>query len=286
MSTDGSYAEFVDHRVESKAHSLAVDPSTAISASSVVSMGQAYIAAHLAATIQLAPGEGLVPLHVAFRTDGGQDVATMTVASAISASRVVFGRTSGGGPVGGGGSTVALTFVNDGSLESFRYDWPSYSQLPAQSVEPVGTLLSRLQEVIAARSSVTAPTTPVSVPTSRSAPYPVAVTPDTVLQKFECGYYDPGTKRRNAASPVQAGCVYHSLWQNGVMRRGFSGAVPGEVTVKADSSWIEAAIIRGDPTTSPVAPWKRAARNWGPPGEERPRRSAWRRANDHLSGTW
>lgn len=254
VSTDGTWARFIDRGVRGNAHSLGVDPSAAISDASLVSAGQAYIAAHLSAVLPLGPGEQMVPLRTSYRTDGGQDLVTMQITRTVVANTVVFGRTVSGAQVVGGGSTVTMSFTNDGALEFFQYDWPSYSQSSGQALEKIGVLLDRLQEVVALRSGVATPTAPMTPPVTSTSPYPLLIAANTLLVKFECGYYDSGDQRHSSSTPVQAGCLYHALWQQNGVNAGFSGAVPGAVNVLADSSWPEAIIIRGDTGTAPLAP--------------------------------
>jgi hypothetical protein len=254
VSVDGTWARFEDLSVRGRAHSLGVNPSAKMTASSLVSTGQAYVAAHLSPVLPLGQGEQMIPLRVSYRTDGGQDLTTKEITRVVVANTIVFGRTVNGAQIVGGGSTITLSFTNDGALEFFQYDWPSYSQSTNQSLEPIGQLLNRLQEVVSKRSGVAAPTAPMAAPTGSTSPYPLVIASNTMLDEFECGYFDSGDRKHNAALPVQAGCLYHALWQHNGLRAGLAGAVPGAVTVLADSSWPEANIIRGDVVTASAPP--------------------------------
>jgi hypothetical protein len=107
-------------------------------------------------------------------------------------------------PVVGNGSKVILTFTNDGSLESFRYDWLTYRVVSSQSLVGAGEILSRVQKVVSTRAGVAAPVTGAVAPSSVTAPYPVELTPNTKLKALDCGYYDAGSCARQTQS-VQTG---------------------------------------------------------------------------------
>ena len=178
--------------------------SAKISAAELEQKGRIFIAANLASEVVLGPDEELVALRADYRTEGGQDLATGVITQAVVASRIVFGRTVHGIPVVGNGSKVILTFTNDGSLESFRYDWPTYRVVSSQSLVDAGEILSRVQKVVSTRAGVAAPITAAVAPSSVTAPYPVELTPNTKLKALDCGYYDAGSCARQTQS-VQTG---------------------------------------------------------------------------------
>jgi len=142
---------------------------------------------------------------------------------------------------------VILTFTNDGSLESFRYDWPAYqtadTQTATQTVVNASEILSRLQKVVSARNGVAAPTSGVIVPSSQSAVFPLELTSNTQLQALDCGYFDAGSWARQTQS-IQPGCTYLALSQdtNGT-RTGYAGAVPAGAQFALDSAWRETQIL-------------------------------------------
>ena len=242
VSSDGTAAEYRDLAVADRAHSLGRPLSQQMSASELEQRGRAFIAAHLASQIALGPGEELVALRADYRTDGGQDLTTGAITETVVANRLVFGRTIKGVPVVGNGSKVILTFTNDGALESFHYDWPSYQAGDEQTLAAPAEVLSRLQKVMGAHSGVAAATTRALVP-GAGHEYPVVLTPNTQLQALDCGYYDPGSFGR-ATQSVQPGCTYLSVSQDGAgMRQGFSGAVPAGISFTSDAAWMETQIL-------------------------------------------
>jgi hypothetical protein len=203
---------------------------------------RAFIASHLASQIVLGKGEQLIALRADYRSEGGQDLTTGQVTNAVVANRMVFGRTINGVPVVGNGSKVFVTFTNDGSLESFRYDWPSYQAGAAQAVVGPGEVLSRVQKVMGVRNGDT-PTSVAAVPRAGTTVFPLTLATNTQLQSLECGYYDSGSSGRKSNS-VQPGCTYLTVSRdmNG-MRSGFAGAVPAGTLFEPDTAWMETQIL-------------------------------------------
>jgi hypothetical protein len=242
---DGSAARFRDSQVATRAHSLAREKTEKTSFESLLRTGRAYIDANLASVIRLGPEEGLVPLRADYRTEAGQNLRTQEFSHSVVANRVVFGRTVRDLPIVGGGSRVVLTFANDGSLESFQYDWPKYQTANVQHLVNMEAILDRVQRIVAFRMGLPASAPSARVPT-RQGTNALELMKNTVLQKLECGYYDPGLLVRDSNAPVQAGCVYYVIFQDEAgSRMGFSGAVPGAVQIEPDATWAEAVILRG-----------------------------------------
>jgi hypothetical protein len=241
---DGTAARFRDLEVEGRAHALGKEPSLKMPAETMEQAGRAFISSKLSQVITLAAGEELVPVRTDYLIEGGQDLQTKQITRAVVSNRIVFGRAIHGIPVVGGGSTVVLTFTNDGAVESFQYDWPSYQAAATRNVVDSSELLHRVQQVVGARTGVSS-NLPLITPNTRTAS-PIAVAQNTTLQKMECGYYDPGAGVRDEHAPVQAGCVYHAMeqGQNGI-RRGFAGAIPAAQQIEPDDAWTEARIIQG-----------------------------------------
>lgn len=245
ISHDGTAGQFQNSEVAARLHSLAKARSQKMTTPALEKAGRAFISAKLASVITLEPNDQLVPLSTAYRIEGGQDSRTHEMKESVVANRVVFGRTLNGVPVVGGGSTVAVTFANDGSVESFRYDWPKYRATTDQNIVDNVEIFHRLQQALGARTS--APVMKFSAARAGEASaYPVALSSDTTLQKLECGYFDPGFAARDAKAPVQTGCVYHVVSQEAHgMRRGFAGAVPAGTQIQPDAAWTEAHIVAG-----------------------------------------
>jgi hypothetical protein len=242
VSSDGTAAEYRDLEVEARAHSLGRQVTNQMSASEMEQRGRAFIESNLASQIVLGANEELVALRADYRTEGGQDLNTGQITRAVVANRIVFGRVRDGVPVVGNGSKVILTFINDGSLESFHYDWPTYQTGGSQNIAEVGEVLSRMQKVMVARTSAAAPASRVAVPVGGGREYPLALTSSTQLQVMECGYYDPGASGK--IQSVQAGCTYLAVSQDASgMRQGYAGAVPAAASFTPDEGWLETKIL-------------------------------------------
>jgi hypothetical protein len=252
---DGTAAEFYDQAIADGAHAQGIDAGHKWTDSALESAGRTFIAGQLASVLPLGPGESIVPSSTSFRREWGQDTSGVQ-AEAVVANRIAFTRLIGGVPVVGSGSKVVVTFANDGSVESFRYDWPSYTaKTTTQSVVGTAGILSRLQQILALRHG-TVPTSSAATP-SPSGSFPLDLGSDFALERLECGYYDAGRAIANPTAAVQPGCFYnavHSQVINGiVMRDAYSGAVPALGIVMADAKWPEAGIVLGRGSTGASA---------------------------------
>jgi hypothetical protein len=244
VTTDGNGVDYQDQAVAARAHALGKPVTQKMSADELEQKGRDFIAAKLSSQIVLGAKEELVPVRVDYRFEGGQDAKTGETTQAVVANRIVFGRTLNGVPVVGNGSKVIITFINDGSLESFRYDWPQYQAAASQNLVDAGEILSRVQQVIGARNGVAAPSSAVAVPNSEGEAYPVELTPNTKLQALECGYYDAGSFILHTAQSVQPGCTYHAVSQDSKgTRAGYAGAVPAGAQFEQDASWVETKML-------------------------------------------
>jgi hypothetical protein len=163
----------------------------ALKALKVDSGALAYIHSKLGASIVLGENEELVPLLTDYRLEGSQDLSIGLVTRSVAANRIVFGRKLNGVPVVGNGSRVVITFANDGSVESFFYDWPKYVSTDAQSLVTPSTLLGRIQQAVSARTGVASAFT-AAVPEQKEAAGRVALDTGTRLESMQCGYYDAG----------------------------------------------------------------------------------------------
>jgi hypothetical protein len=247
---DGSAAEFLDTAASARAHGLGVDPARAMSAATLESTGRAFVERSLARVVVFQPGERLVLEATARRTEGGVAAGGGNAYSAVVAYRVVFGREIGGIPVTGAGSKVTVTFLNDGSLESFRYDWPRY--VASQKVQRMASpteIIARLRRVVGIRTKSDL-SEPVQAPPSIDlVTLPLRLGRYVELQDLKCGYYDPGFMSRDPASPVQAGCYYHVVETRGerelVTTAAHGGAVPSATEPEPDARWPEANVVLG-----------------------------------------
>jgi len=247
---DGSGAEFLDTAASARAHGLGADPARLMSVATLESTGRAYVERSLSRLIVLPPNERLVLATTARRSEGGMAPDGSNAYSAVVANRAVFSREINGIPVTGAGSKVTVTFLNDGTVESFRYDWPKYTvSQRVQRMAPPAEIMRRLQRVVGLRTQRDL-SQPVETPPSiASITQPIRLGSYVVLQDLKCGYYDPGFMNRDAAAPVQAGCYYHVVETRGegefVTTAAYSGAVPAAIAPEPDARWPEACVILG-----------------------------------------
>lgn len=246
---DGTMAEYADDSVRTRAQAAAVADGSSMSQASLEAAGRAYVANVLAGTIVLGSGETLEADLTSARRHGGSDRAGNVAPVVNTGNRVVFRRRINGIPILGAGSKIAITFLNDGSVESFRYDWPTYAQTgQTQSTALAGDVLQRVQQVVGVRSGSLS-TAVVAVPASPTSSTRIDLGGNIQLERLACGYYDAGLLNRSAVAPVQAGCYYHAVHvvsQSGAtLTAAFAGAVPGAVQALPDDSWPEERLLRG-----------------------------------------
>ncbi len=247
---DGSGAEFADADALDRAHSSGVQSSQAMSNQALETNGRAFVERTLSRLIVLQPDERLVLATTSRRTEGGVAPGGERAYSAVVANRVVFGREIGGIPVVGAGSKVTVTFLNDGSVASFRYDWPVYTRTGRmQAMAAPIEVLRRLQRVSGVRTKADVDRALAAPPDLGSITAPIKLGATVELQDMKCGYYDPGFALRDPAAPIQAGCYYHLLETRGegqyVTTAGYSGAVPAGAPFEPDSRWPEVNVLRG-----------------------------------------
>jgi len=267
---DGTAAEFTDELAQQRARELGVAPEAKLSLDEVEVLGRRYIAEHLAPVIALQPGETLVARRVAYRTEGGVDRNGTRAPDLITGQRVLFTREIGGRPVLGPGSKVTITFLSDGSVESFRYDWSTFVPTgTTQRMLGATEILQRVQRVTTRRMAGTS-SGPLPAIASASRTTPLELGNGVELQRLECGYYDPGVGARGKTFVLQAGCYYHAVHRlpdDPSMIAGLAGAVPAAVQPVPDEAWIEERALRGAEVGGLPAPG-------GAPGSATPSKTA------------
>jgi len=256
---DGTAARYRNIEVADRERAIAKEKTQQISAESLYQAGRDFIAANLSSVVVVGPEEKIVPVRTDYRVEGGMNLQTGETTRSVVANRVVFGRTIRDVPVVGGGSRIALTFANDGSVESFQYDWPKYEYeagSATRSIVDLEGILERVRGAVGLRLGVPSSTGPISAFRGQDVSHGVQLLTNTVLRKLECGYYDPGFSARDASAPVQPGCVYEAVSHDEAGgRSALSGAVPAATFVEADPSWPEAARLRAPaPNETPAVP--------------------------------
>jgi hypothetical protein len=204
-------------------------------------LGIDFINNEVSGFVKLGSGENLVPYFTEFQIGGGGSTkeGARRDPEYVFASTVVFTRTINGVPIIGPGSKIAVMFANDGTPVGFDYDWPVYEAFgKTQRVLPVSEIRGRAMKT--------------SAFDLESA--------DTVVKRFECGYYDLGSRRHDPGAPVQAGCIVHASQRRIVDKAAYekdkdSGhildarvtVIPAGVQVERHDQWPEAAKVLGLP---------------------------------------
>jgi hypothetical protein len=196
-------------------------------------LGRRFITEQLGRYVLVGTGETLEALKTEHQVEERQaDASTAPLIQEVSASTVVFTRTVNGVGVVGSGSKVAVIFGNDHLPAGFELDWTAY--------QPSGRRQQTLDvSSIHRRASSVLPVDPLAT--------------GTTLQRFECGYFDNGTRRRDALAPVQPACFYHYVKQvvgdpilnradptDGLLKSAYGAAIPVGSTVEPDQRWPQA----------------------------------------------
>jgi hypothetical protein len=243
VTSDGASADFHDTAVEQRAHSLGLPIANKMSSAAIIQKGREVIASQLASQITLASGETLVALRTDYRIEEGVDVHSKQTTSKVVANRVVFTRAIAGVHVVGKGSKVSIVFSNDGTLESFHYDWPKYTSAAGQKTAAPEELVSRVQKAALARTGETTPPAKFDLHIRKPSAFPITASTKTQIQSMDCGYYDDGFKD-SMPQAIQPGCTYQAivLGPNGI-RDGVEGAVPAGESFTVDDAWPETRVL-------------------------------------------
>jgi hypothetical protein len=207
-----------------------------------------FIMERLRTVVSLGSNEELVPLFAEYQIGGGGSTKLGAAPDPeyVAGGTVVFGRTVSGVHVIGPGSKVAIMFTNDGKVAGFDYDWAAYARIDkAQKVVPMSEIRARAKRL-----------TPIDLDQRKAD-----------VERIECGYFDLGVRRRDAAAPVQAACAIHAVTRRVVDQEAYkqdagSGhvlaaqtfVVPAGDPVMPDAKWPQAQRLLGMTPAEPEAP--------------------------------
>lgn len=249
---DGTKARYRNSAYLDRYATLARPVGQRLSESRLEALGRQFIREHLQDLVALGPDEALVPFFTEFQIGGGgpAKAGAPMIEEQVVANTVVFSRSVNGTDVVGPGSKIAITFANDEKPIGFDFDWPAYE--PAgrtQRVVPLPEIQKRMQQLGVARTD----------------------SPGVKLERFECGYFDAGVKRRDPEVPLQAGCFVHTSARrivdqaahrqdsgSGHLLAAFVDAIPAGDPVEPDKRWRHAAKLLGiTPTVRETMPSER-----------------------------
>ncbi len=214
---------------------------------SLEALGRRFIGESLREFIALAPNDEILPLYSEFQIAGGAAVRDDRPSDErVVANTVVFTRAIDGVPVIGGGSKIAVTFLNDGTAVAFDFDWPKYRKTDRQQeVLPLDEVRGRGSRVLT-----------VDLDAS-----------DVTVKRFECGLFDPGVRKRDAAALVQSACFVQADRrdiidpdlnrrdpESGHIITAIAQAIPAGALIERDDRWPEAAALLGSALPEEPAP--------------------------------
>ncbi|MCU7843053.1 MAG: hypothetical protein KZQ93_04355 [Candidatus Thiodiazotropha sp. (ex Monitilora ramsayi)] len=235
---DGSRAAFRNYRyMDEKEYAMAKLPP--LKPEQLVEAGSRFITEVLGKHILLTEGEALVPFGVQYQinvqqsADGKQAQEEATVAAAV-----VFSRIFNDVDILGKGSKIAILYANDGTVFGFDFDWPVlYPAGVDQKVVSLNELKHRAIKVSSLEGHEV----------------------NVQLERFECGYYDAGQKKRGEA-PMQPACFHFYSAQSkaraedgesGFLTMAFVDAVPAGSEIIADENWDTALELLYGPEAVP-----------------------------------
>ena len=212
-------------------------------------LGRRFIGDSLREFITLGSSDEILPLYSEFQIAGGGEVRenqSLPEAEQVVANTVVFTRAIDGVPVVGGGSKIVVTFLNDGTAVAFDFDWPQYRKTGRQQeVLPIDEIRGRSSRVLTLGLDA----------------------PGVNVTRFECGLFDPGVRKRDAAAPVQSACFVQADRRNivdpelhrrdpesGHTVTAIAQAIPAGALIERDDRWPEAAALLGSALPSEPAP--------------------------------
>ena len=192
-------------------------------------IGRKFIKDYLQDIVVLEPGEEIVPLWTEFELVSAMSENGEKVDDMITASMVHFGRKIDGINIVGGGSRISITVANNGAVVDVMLDWPRYRRSnEIQTAIGVSEIMERLFAYGKMVKGVN----------------------DVSLERFECGYYDPGVKYVDTYGFIQVGCVAYTVGLNkneeGDFIHPVINVIPAGKIVEWDDNWPEAqAVING-----------------------------------------
>lgn len=212
-------------------------------------LGRRFIGESLREFIALGSNDEILPLYSEFQIVGGgavRETQSLPEAEQVVANTVVFTRAIDGVPVVGGGSKIVVTFLNDGTAVAFDFDWPQYRKTGRQQEAlPIDEIRGRGSKVLTLGLDA----------------------PGVNVTRFECGLFDPGVRKRDAAAPVQSACfvqadrrdiidpeLHRQDPESGHIVTAIAQAIPVGALIERDDRWPEAAALLGSALPQEPAP--------------------------------
>ncbi len=234
VNGDGTNVRYRNYKYLDSKPELARPVSARLSNEKLEELGRVFIKENLSEYIKIGTDEELVPFYTehAIGFSGKVKEGATADEEKVYASTIVFTRTIDKVNIIGAGSKVAIMFSNEGIPVGFDYDWPQYTPTgKSQKVLPVEAIKKRAKRLASLDID----------------------SQDVKVKRFDCGFYDAGTRKRDPRAVVQAGCAIHSyekkiIDQNVYKQDPNSGHtlsayvdyIPAGETVEQDEKWPQA----------------------------------------------
>jgi hypothetical protein len=211
---DGSAGSFRDLAVDRTLIKQARPVGERMSAAMLESLGRAVILEKMKGVVVLGEKESLVAQRISYTTAIDAPKGGRSTKHVLSGA-VLFGRTINGVAVVGRGSLISVAFSNDGKLLDFHYDWPIH-KAANRTVNTLGApaILDNVRSLAGAPRTIrsnASPAAEVSTP-GRSGPLAIPLGGSgSVLTRLECGYFDPGIRKRGSGFALEPACVAHTV---------------------------------------------------------------------------
>lgn len=187
-------------------------------AKEIEASARAFIRDTVPGLIELGTGEELVFLGTRYGYSAGQAASSQQPdPSELTEWVAIFGRKVGSELVVGGGSIVAILYNADGTVQGFDRDWPEYE---------VTSVQAEMAGVAATRSR-------------RKKLEPGAAGATTSESRVECGYFDPGGRKRSKQRVIQPACMYSMVTASAALHNGVVYAVPAATKPIKATAWPE-----------------------------------------------
>lgn len=245
---DGSNVSYRNYKYIDSKPELAKPVSMRLSNEKLRELGLEFIRKHLSEYIKLGPDEKLIPFYTEHAIVGGGFTKenTKMEEEKVYASTIVFTRSIKKVNIIGAGSKVAVMFNNEGIPIGFNYDWPQYMPIgKSQKVLTVEAIKKRAEKLLLLDIN----------------------SANVKIKRFDCGFYDAGSRKRDFRAVIQTGCAIHSYekkiidekahkkdFNSGHIILAYVDYIPAGVTVEQDEKWPQAMKILNKLTEDLIGP--------------------------------
>lgn len=223
VRADGTWARYFDVLYADGPENTPVPRAARPGIANLEARARGFIASHLADLVPLGPGEGLEAWHSSHQISTIERIGGERT-EAVIASRIVLTRTRNGLPVLGDGSKIVIHIAANGVPFGFTLDWAPFVTGAAEQ-SPLSL------DAIRARAALVAGSSGLDL-ASR------------IEDRFECGYYDPGSLLPAPLRVLPFACL--SSYRGSSPASGqtaFVDAIPSATVMPVDRAWPETLLL-------------------------------------------